>query len=189
MLYNLHFFSSKYRLFHNATLFGFCITHILNTGCAKIRKKKSVAKRLMLKVELQLLLYGWCLWRRNNFMLGRKCFYEYLGPLTGPQRDKTMTTRRFQHTVLKKSYSEQPKLLADEGNLPTSFPDMFNFEPTLKLNICFCGGFSHIPLNEQSQLRSIFIIHSYAFIHTGNCVGQIAIKLFLLGLPYPWWDR
>ena len=33
------FFSSKCRLFHNATLFGFCITHILNTGCAKIWKK------------------------------------------------------------------------------------------------------------------------------------------------------
>ena len=46
MLYNLHFFSSKCRLFHNAILFGFCITHILNTGCAKIWKKKSVAKRL-----------------------------------------------------------------------------------------------------------------------------------------------
>ena len=39
MLYNRHFFSSKCRLFHNATLFGFCITHILNTGCAKIWKK------------------------------------------------------------------------------------------------------------------------------------------------------
>ena len=39
MLYNLHFFSSKCRLFHNATLFGFCITHILNTVCAKIKKK------------------------------------------------------------------------------------------------------------------------------------------------------
>ena len=48
MLYNLHFFSSKCRLFHNATLVGFCITHILNTGCAKIWKKKSVAKRLIL---------------------------------------------------------------------------------------------------------------------------------------------
>ena len=36
MLHNLHFFSSKCRLFHNVTLFGFCITHILNTGCAKI---------------------------------------------------------------------------------------------------------------------------------------------------------
>ena len=45
MLYNLHFFSSKCRLFHNATLFGFCITHILNTECAKI-KKKNLAKRL-----------------------------------------------------------------------------------------------------------------------------------------------
>ena len=39
MQYNLHFFSSKCRLFHNATLFGVCITHILNTGCAKIKKK------------------------------------------------------------------------------------------------------------------------------------------------------
>ena len=39
MLYNLHFFSSKCRLFHNATLFGFCTTHSLNTGCAKIKKK------------------------------------------------------------------------------------------------------------------------------------------------------
>ena len=40
MLYNLHFFSSKCRLFHNATLFGFCITHTSNTGCAKIWRKK-----------------------------------------------------------------------------------------------------------------------------------------------------
>ena len=40
MLYNLHFFSSKRRLFHKATLFGSCITHILNTVCAKIWKKK-----------------------------------------------------------------------------------------------------------------------------------------------------
>ena len=39
MLYNLHFFSSKCCLFHNATFFGFCITHILNTECAKIWKK------------------------------------------------------------------------------------------------------------------------------------------------------
>ena len=39
MLYNLHFFPSKCRLFHNATLLGFCITHILNTECAKIWKK------------------------------------------------------------------------------------------------------------------------------------------------------
>ena len=39
-LYNLHFFSSKCRSFHKATLFGFCITHILNAVCAKIWKKK-----------------------------------------------------------------------------------------------------------------------------------------------------
>ena len=40
------FSPSKCRLFHNATLFGFCVTHILNTECAKIWNKKSVAKRL-----------------------------------------------------------------------------------------------------------------------------------------------
>ena len=43
-LYNLHFFSSKCHLFHNATLFGFCITHILNTECAKIKKKNPSPK-------------------------------------------------------------------------------------------------------------------------------------------------
>jgi len=30
------FFSSKCRLFHNATFFRSCIIHILPTGCAKI---------------------------------------------------------------------------------------------------------------------------------------------------------
>ena len=30
------FSSSKCRLFHNATFFGSCVMHILNTGCAKI---------------------------------------------------------------------------------------------------------------------------------------------------------
>ena len=33
------FFSSKCRLFHNATFFGSCVIHILYTGCAKIKKK------------------------------------------------------------------------------------------------------------------------------------------------------
>jgi len=33
------FFSSKFSLFHNANLFGFSVTHILYTGCAKIKKK------------------------------------------------------------------------------------------------------------------------------------------------------
>jgi len=30
------FFSSKWRLFHNATFFGSRIIHVLHTGCAKI---------------------------------------------------------------------------------------------------------------------------------------------------------
>jgi hypothetical protein len=40
------FFSSKCRLFHNATFFGSCIIHILYTGCAKIEMLNSGAKRL-----------------------------------------------------------------------------------------------------------------------------------------------
>ena len=40
------FFSSKCRLFHNATFFGSFVIHILYTGCAKI-KKKSGAKGLI----------------------------------------------------------------------------------------------------------------------------------------------
>ena len=42
MLYTLRFFfSSKCSLFHNANLFGFCIIHILFTGCAEIKKKNN----------------------------------------------------------------------------------------------------------------------------------------------------
>jgi len=33
------FFSSKCSLFHNSTVFGVSIDHILYTGCAKIKKK------------------------------------------------------------------------------------------------------------------------------------------------------
>ena len=55
MLYNLHFFSSKYRLFHNATLFCFCITHILNKGCAKIKKKIRRQKVIIVKAQRDVL--------------------------------------------------------------------------------------------------------------------------------------
>ena len=48
------FSPSKCRLFHNATSFGFCITHILNTECAKIWNKKSVSKRLIEHLSI------WC---------------------------------------------------------------------------------------------------------------------------------
>ena len=48
ILYNLHFFYSKRRLFHNATLFGFCINHVLNTGVLKFKKK---IRRQKVKLE------------------------------------------------------------------------------------------------------------------------------------------
>jgi hypothetical protein len=46
MVYTLSFFSSKCSLFHNSKVFGSCIIHILYTGCAKIKKNYSGAKRL-----------------------------------------------------------------------------------------------------------------------------------------------
>ena len=49
MVYTLRFFSLQNAvLFHNATVFGSCIIHILYTGCAKIKKNNnnSGTKRL-----------------------------------------------------------------------------------------------------------------------------------------------
>ena len=45
-IYSLFFLSlsSKCSLFHNSNVFGFCIIHILYTGCAKIKKNNSGAK-------------------------------------------------------------------------------------------------------------------------------------------------
>jgi len=40
------FFSSKCRLFHNATFFGSCIIHILHTGVLKFKCKTPVPKGL-----------------------------------------------------------------------------------------------------------------------------------------------
>ena len=48
MVYTLRFFSLKCSLFHNSNLFGSCIIHILYTGCAKIKKNNSGAKRLII---------------------------------------------------------------------------------------------------------------------------------------------
>ena len=46
MVYTLRFFSSKCSLFHNSNVSGSFIIHILYTGCAKIKKNNSCAKRL-----------------------------------------------------------------------------------------------------------------------------------------------
>ena len=46
MVYTLRLFSSKCSLFHNSNIFGSCVIHILYTGCAKIKKNSSGAKRL-----------------------------------------------------------------------------------------------------------------------------------------------
>ena len=46
MVYTLRFFLFKMQPFHNYSIFGSCIIHILYTGCAKIKKNYSGAKRV-----------------------------------------------------------------------------------------------------------------------------------------------
>ena len=48
MVYTLRFFSSKCSLFHNSTVFGSCVIHILYTECAKIIKNNSGPKWLIM---------------------------------------------------------------------------------------------------------------------------------------------
>ena len=63
MVYTLRFFfSSKCSLFHNFNVFGSCIIHSLYTGCAKIKKNNSGAKRLMM------------IWTKNSRLLTRECY-------------------------------------------------------------------------------------------------------------------
>ena len=57
MFYTLSFFSSKCSLFYNANLFGSYIIHILYTGCAKIKKNNSGAKKLITKIKRRSSLY------------------------------------------------------------------------------------------------------------------------------------
>ena len=45
-IYSPFFFSSKCSSLHNSNVFRSCIIHILYTGCAKIKKNNSGAKRL-----------------------------------------------------------------------------------------------------------------------------------------------
>ena len=47
MYSSFFFLSLKCSLFHNSNVFGSCIIHILYTGCAKIKKNNSGAKRLI----------------------------------------------------------------------------------------------------------------------------------------------
>jgi hypothetical protein len=50
-IYSQFFSPSKCGLFHNSNVFGSCIIHILYTGCAKIKKNNSGAKRLVMKYQ------------------------------------------------------------------------------------------------------------------------------------------
>ena len=88
LLYTLRFFSSKCSLFHNANLFGSCIIHILYTGCAKIKKKKSGAKRL---ITLRVLIpfkgapSGLVTWAHGGLFSSYTCFglATAEGPVSG----------------------------------------------------------------------------------------------------------
>jgi hypothetical protein len=46
VIYTLRVFSSKMQFLYNSKVFGFCIIHILYTGCTKIKKTNSGAKKV-----------------------------------------------------------------------------------------------------------------------------------------------
>ena len=70
MLYILGFFVFKCSLFHNANLFGSCITHILYTGCAKIKKKEFQRQRLRKSCQIVIEIM-----HRNRSLV---CTFQYL---------------------------------------------------------------------------------------------------------------
>ena len=96
MVYTLRFFSSKCSLFHNSNVFGSCIIHILYTGCAKIKKNNSGAKRLIFLPHYCEEYKLWC------YSLGRSfdplvsfCLYFMLRVLVGnPEGRKPLRRRR-----------------------------------------------------------------------------------------------
>ena len=90
MLYTLRFFSSKCSLFHNANLFGSCIIHILYTGCAKIKKNDSGAKRL---TNGGLPTWGPPQGRNTNI-------YPFLGPAKGAKNVRLHTSTKTAHDCL-----------------------------------------------------------------------------------------
>jgi len=51
----IRFFFSKCSMFHNSNVFASCISHILYTGCAKIKKNNSRAKRFVMYSKQSLL--------------------------------------------------------------------------------------------------------------------------------------
>ena len=58
MVYTLLFLSPKCSLFHNSNVFGSCIINVLYTGCAKIKKNNSDAKRLRLQGKVSFVKTG-----------------------------------------------------------------------------------------------------------------------------------
>ena len=78
MVYSL-VFSSKCSLFHNSNVFGSCIIHILYTGCAKIKKNNSGAKRLikqraLILSELETLAVVWATKYFRCYLYGKTFF-------------------------------------------------------------------------------------------------------------------
>ena len=87
-----HFSSSKCSLFHNSNVFCSCIIHILYTGCAKIKKNNSGAKRWLLEQSYSHFIYSYvsyrlsccccCCWFNiiSNIRCKEKCYIIFFGP-------------------------------------------------------------------------------------------------------------
>ena len=91
MLHTLRFFfSSKCRLFHNATFFGSCVIHILYTGCAKIKKKKFRRQRVNYINDARSSKYQSCQLNANYLI---HIIYLY-------NNKQLIITRQFAHSLM-----------------------------------------------------------------------------------------
>jgi len=94
MLCTLRFFSSKCSLFHNANFFGSCIIHILDTGCAEIKKKSFRRQRVKEPLLLPRSRYAHLVFLHNTLLYGPSASLFMYGSARRLQRYSDSASRQ-----------------------------------------------------------------------------------------------
>jgi len=145
--------------FHNSNVFGSCIIHILYTGCDKIKKNNSGAKRLTVQVSLP---YN---------KTGRASGTIRIGGLSGLQRMSESfgeESKSLPSSELELLICDNPKSRNDFILLSTFFFDDAGFQMHYKLYFC-----QHVDNcnNTNSGLDATMIILLTISI-SSTCFGQ-----------------
>jgi hypothetical protein len=136
-------FSSKFRLFHNSTLFGSCIIYILNTGCAKIKKKKLRRQRVKISSGISHRVYWEMLtkFRKHTLKLSSLCLAVIY--------------------VAKKKYSDWADSHFTSAFLPNQNPSFFLKAHYSTLFSQFQGSSITLPWGNSSLTKKRFREVSY----------------------------